>query len=463
MADVKLPQLGESVTEGTLGKWLKQVGESILKYEALVEITTDKVNAEVPSDFEGVLEEVFVTEGETVRVGTVICRIREIGDTSDPTGTPALVAVSDIHSTVPINSQARIDDDAVHASEHQIRPAAGGRYSPAVLKLADEHGIDLRLVSGSGEGGRITRKDILAYVNASHATSAMSSLVPGPASTTAPEAATPSTQSLATVHSSDSPDTAAKPVIAKIESGSVRNENTQSTLDADVTVINPSPVRKTIARRMVESKHTAPHAWTMVESDVTSLVNFRTGAKSEFKKKQGIDLTFMAFFIKAVVAGLKQYPMLNASWIDDQIHIKKRIHISIAVATDDALVVPVIHDADRLSIAGLAHAVNDLAARARSGRLTLADVQGGTFTVNNTGAFGSVLSQPIINTPQAAILSFESIVKRPVVIQDAIAIRSMMNLSLSLDHRILDGWVSGQFLQAIKQRLEGYGVDTVLY
>jgi 2-oxoisovalerate dehydrogenase E2 component (dihydrolipoyl transacylase) len=228
-------------------------------------------------------------------------------------------------------------------------------------------------------------------------------------------------------------------------------------------VLEPSPIRKTIARRMVESKHNAPHAWTMVEADVSELVAFRQRVKADFKRKEGVDLTYLPFFIKAVVEALKQYPMLNASWVDDKIHVHKRINISIAVATDDALVVPVIHNADRLSIAGLAHAVNELAAKARSGRLSLQDVQGGTFTVNNTGAFGSILSQPIINAPQAAILSVESIVKRAVVVNDAIAVRSMVNLCLSLDHRLLDGWVAGQFLKAVKERLQSFGNDTVLF
>jgi 2-oxoisovalerate dehydrogenase E2 component (dihydrolipoyl transacylase) len=220
-------------------------------------------------------------------------------------------------------------------------------------------------------------------------------------------------------------------------------------------VIEASGVRKTIARRMVESKHNAPHAWTMVEVDVTNLARFREKNKEAFKAKEGVSLTFLPFFIKAVVESLKEFPIINSTWQEDKIIIKKDINISIAVAANDALYVPVIKNADRQSILGIAHSINDLAKRARAGKLAPSDMSGGTFTVNNTGAFGSIQSMPIINAPQAAILSMESIVKKPVVMpDDSFAIRSMMNLCMSLDHRVLDGWVCGQFLAAVKKRLE---------
>lgn len=426
MADVKMPQLGESVTEGTIGKWLKQVGDSVAKYEALAEVITDKVNAEIPSDFDGVLSEIIVQEGETVAVGTIICRVAAAGEAGGAAAASAKAPASAPASTA-----------APATGAVSGRPAAqGGRFSPAVLRLADEHQVDLGQVTGTGEGGRITRKDVLAYVNsgaaAAPAAPAAPVSAPAPAAVPAPRAAAPSGVSAGTLADGDQ-------------------------------IINPSPVRKTIARRMVESKHNAPHAWTMVEADVTNLAAFRQSVKSGFKRNEGIDLTYLPFFIKAVAEALKQFPMLNSAWIDDQIHVRKNINLSIAVATDDALVVPVIKNADRLSIAGIAHAVNELAAKARSGKLSVDDMQGGSFTVNNTGAFGSILSQPIINMPQAAILSVESIVKRPVVVNDAIAIRHMVNLCLSLDHRVLDGWVSGQFLRAVKERLQSFGTDTVLY
>ncbi|OFW78226.1 MAG: branched-chain alpha-keto acid dehydrogenase subunit E2 [Alicyclobacillus sp. RIFOXYA1_FULL_53_8] len=446
MADIKLPQLGESVTEGTLGKWLKNVGDPVAKYEPLVEITTDKVNAEVPSDFEGVLQEILVQEGETVKVGTVICRVLEDSVPASVAPVASVVAASPAAATAANVPSANVS-------------LTGGRFSPAVLRLADEHQVDLKHVVGTGEGGRITRKDVLAFVESGSVQATASAAAGVQQSMTNPDnVESRSSRSM-------QPSGSAEPEmrVPATTGTSSRAADAGAVSTDDMTVIEPTAIRKTIARRMVESKHNAPHAWTMVEADVSQLVAFRTAAKKDFKRKEGLDLTFMPFFIKAVVEGLKQYPMLNSSWVNDQILMKHRINISIAVATDDALTVPVIHDADRLSIAGLAHATNELAARARAGRLTMADMQGGTFTVNNTGAFGSILSQPIINSPQAAILSFESIVKRPVVVNDAIAIRSMINLSLSLDHRVLDGWVAGQFLRAVKQRLESFGSDTVLY
>jgi 2-oxoisovalerate dehydrogenase E2 component (dihydrolipoyl transacylase) len=459
MPEVKMPQLGESVTEGTIGKWLKQVGDRVGKYEPLAEVVTDKVNAEIPSDFEGVLTEILVQEGETVKVGTVICRIQEDGEVPAGTATDAGGTASGETGAAPTSASVVTEDTGTVSAPQAADRQSRGRYSPAVLKLAQEHGVDLSQVTGTGEGGRITRKDVLRYLENRPAAGAVATTA-APAEPQQPVVAPTSASSPVATPASNRP--APTPAASAAPVAPVASVASQMGSDDEI-VIEPSPIRKTIARRMVESKHNAPHAWTMVEADVTELAKFRESVKADFKRKEGVDLTYLPFFIKAVVEALKQYPMLNAAWVDDTIRVKKRINISIAVATDDALVVPVIHDADRLSIAGLAHAVNDLAARARSGRLTIQDVQGGTFTVNNTGAFGSVLSQPIINAPQAAILSVESIVKRPVVVNDAIAIRHMVNLCLSLDHRLLDGWVAGQFLKAVKERLQSFGKDTVLY
>lgn len=219
-------------------------------------------------------------------------------------------------------------------------------------------------------------------------------------------------------------------------------------------------IRKTIAKRMLESKREIPHAWLMVECDVTNLVRYRDRIKEEFQKKEGVPLTYLPFFIKSVAEALKEFPVLNSQWADDRIIVKKAVHISLAVAADQALFVPVIKDADQQSISGLAKAVNELAKKTREGRLTAEDTTGGTFTVNNTGSFGSVLSAPIINPPQVAILSLEAIVKRPVVLDNQITVRDMMNICLSLDHRVLDGLVCGRFLQRVKQKMEGYGTDT---
>lgn len=455
MPDIKMPQLGESVTEGTIGKWLKAVGDSVTKYEPIAEVITDKVTAEVPSDFDGVMEELIVHEGDTVKVGTVICRIATEGDTAGDADAGATAETSGEVSDAPkVTEKPEISQGTAPRAREATASSSGslprGRFSPAVLRIAEENGVDLSLVEGTGEGGRITRKDVLAFVSSR-----------------------PSDQSRngAEIHSEGSSAPIQSESVSDAAMSSSRADSTRGTVilgaesaSSDDEWIDASPIRKTIARRMVESKHNAPHAWTMVESDVTPLVGFRTKVKGDFKRREGIDLTYLPFFIKAVVEAIKRYPIMNASWIDDKIVMHKHINISIAVATDDALVVPVIHDADRLSVAGLAHKVNELAAKARSNRLGMSDVQGGTFTVNNTGAFGSVLSQPIINSPQAAILSVESIVKRPVVLDnDAIAIRSMVNLCLSLDHRILDGWVAGQFLRAVRERLAAFDENTVLY
>ncbi|MED4570261.1 dihydrolipoamide acetyltransferase family protein, partial [Brevibacillus agri] len=336
------------------------------------------------------------------------------------------------------------------------RQAAGNdgtkqRYSPAVVMLSQQHGIDLSRVVGTGAGGRITRKDVQAIIDAGGQKPAepVAEAVAQPpvAATPAPAAATPA-------------PTAAPAPTAPAATPAPSVDIPVATGDQIVPV---TPIRRTIANRMVQSKHEAPHAWTMIEVDVTNLVNFRNQAKAEFAKKEGLNLTFLPFFIKAVVEALKEYPMINSTWANDKIIVKKDINISIAVATEDALYVPVIKDADQKSILGIAKAVDDLAARTRAGKLTMDDMTGGTFTVNNTGSFGSVLSQPIINSPQAAILSVESIVKRPVVINDMIAVRSMVNLCMSLDHRVLDGLICGRFLQSVKQKLESIGPDTKLY
>lgn len=447
MAEVKMPKLGESVTEGTLGKWLKQVGDSVYKYEPLVEVVTDKVNAEIPSDFEGVLTAILVQENETVQVGTLIATIEEAvsSNSASETVSPERVAQSEnMESVAPLASTTSANgtnttftNGVGRRSESSDAP----RYSPAVLKIAQERGIDLDKIVGTGMEGRVTRKDVLAYVpTATPSLVASASATPGPT----------------TDHIQPSLKQNEQPVQPLVQTSAQSPTNEEW--------VPVTAMRKTIASRMVQSKHQAPHAWMMIEVDVTPLVRLRERHKAEFKQREGVDLTYLPFFIKSAVEAIKEFPVINSTWAEDKIIIKKDVHISIAVATDQALVVPVIHHADRLNILGIASSVADLARRARAGKLTLADVQDGTFTVNNTGAFGSILSQPIINAPQAAILSVESIVRRPVVRDDdSIAIRSMVNLCLSLDHRILDGWVAGQFLRTIKKHLEGLNESTSLY
>ncbi|HET7627481.1 MAG TPA: dihydrolipoamide acetyltransferase family protein [Bacillales bacterium] len=405
---INMPQLGESVTEGTISKWLVKEGDSVKKYDPIAEVMTDKVNAEIPSSFTGTIKELVAGEGETLEVGELVAYIEVEG-----AATPA--------EDVPQSTQVREKPSETGGSE-----STGGdesmkkRYSPAVLRLAQENGIDLEQVEGTGRGGRITRKDVEKWLESGGA--------------------------------AKSEERVKQQVTSERQAPVSASQG-----DVEIPV---SGVRKAIAANMVKSKHEAPHAWMMVEVDVTDLVQLRNRVKGEFKQKEGYSLTFLPFFIKAVVEALQEFPQMNAMWAGDKIIRKKAINISVAVATDDALYVPVIHDADEKSIKGLAKSVHDLSGKVRGGRLGSADMEGGTFTVNNTGSFGSVLSTPIINHPQAAILSVEAIVKRPVIKDGMIAIRDIVNLCLSLDHRVLDGLVCGRFLASVKEKLETMNEDT---
>lgn len=424
---IKMPQLGESVTEGTISKWLVSVGDKVNKYDALAEVMTDKVNAEVPSSFTGVIKELIAEEGETYEVGQVILTIETEGGGSEAPEAPA-ASQAEEKAAPPAPSTDNAPAPAAAA------PVADGpkgvRYSPAVLKLSQEHGIDLNQVTGTGAGGRITRKDLTKIIESGNIPKAGAA---APAQAEAPKAA-PSAPAAPSKQAAPAPNV---PVVPG---------------DVEIPVTG---VRKAIAANMLRSKHEAPHAWTMMEMDVTNLVEYRNSIKGEFKKKEGFNLTFFAFFVKAVAQALKEFPQINSMWAGDKIVQKKDINISIAVATDDALFVPVIKNADEKTIKGIAREIGELAGKVRSGKLTSAEMQGGTFTVNNTGSFGSVQSMGIINYPQAAILQVESIVKRPVVMNNGmIAVRDMVNLCMSLDHRVLDGLVCGQFLQRIKEILE---------
>ncbi len=407
VSPIKMPQLGESVTEGTVDKWLKHEGDFVKRDEPIVEVVTDKVNAEIPSPFEGKLVKISVSEGETVRVGSVIAQI----ETAAPP--PAIAAAAPAKARVaPEAAAPRAPAPAVAA------PAAGAatdgaehiRLSPAVRKLAAEHSIDPASLRGSGLGGRVTRDDVLAAVGQGEA--AAPAQAPAPAS-------------------------APSRVDGKREE-----------------LVKLSVMRKSIAEHMVRSLATSPHAWTLQEIDVTSLVRYRDAEKDSFKARHGTALTYLPFVAQIVAEQLKQFPWLNSSWTDEGVVLKRYVNLGIAVAISDGLIVPVVKDADGLGFTDLVRVMNDLVERARNKQLKPDDVQGGTFTLNNTGATGSIASQPIINQPQAAILTTESIVKRAVVIDDAIAIRHMMNMCLSFDHRIIDGMMAGQFLSAIKKRLE---------
>lgn len=450
--------------EGTIGKWLKQPGDNIARYEPLVEVVTDKVTMEVPSPVDGALLKILAQEGETIPMGAPIAEVETAGgaaagaaaEKESVADSPADVPAVAVEPATPsasrigyLNTAATMvgptgggagdmaapdapPTPAVSPAAVTAAPAPAGpsipdlersangapRLSPAVRRLAREHSVDLSRIAGTGMGGRITRDDVLQYLESGAATAA----VVGPAAESVGPAA---------------------------ETG-------------DETHIALTPVRRMIAAAMARSVSQIPHAWSVTEVDVTNLVAARAALRLAFQQREGVDLTYLPFALRALTEALKENPTFNASWGEDKIILKRRLNIGLAVAAPGGLVVPVIPDADRLSLSGLAHAVADLTQRARQGKLTLADVQGGTFTLNNTGTLGSTVSQPIINHPQAAILTTEAIQKRPVVINDAIAIRSMMNLCLSFDHRINDGAEAGAFVQAIKGRLEGISPDARL-
>nr|WP_286182983.1 dihydrolipoamide acetyltransferase family protein [Bacillus sp. ISL-55] len=430
-----MPQLGESVTEGTISKWLVSVGDKVNKYDPLAEVMTDKVNAEVPSSFSGTIKELIAGEGDTLAVGEIICTIEIEGGASEEA--PAADAASS-------DSASASNASATPAQTPSADEASKARYSPAVLKLAQENNIDLSLVKGSGAGGRITRKDLKQMIESGNIPQAS-------VQTKTPKEAAKIETTLAQPAAQTQPAAQAQ-TIAPAPSVPV------SAGDIEIPVTG---VRKAIAANMLRSKHEAPHAWTMVEVDVTNLVEYRNGLKDDFKKKEGFNLTFFAFFVKAVAQALKEFPQINSMWAGDKIIQKKDINISIAVATDDALFVPVIKNADEKTIKGIGREINELAQKVRAGKLRSEDMQGGTFTVNNTGSFGSVQSMGIINYPQAAILQVESIVKRPVVMNNGmIAVRDMVNLCLSLDHRVLDGLVCGRFLARVKEILENTSKET---
>ncbi|MEB2280803.1 2-oxo acid dehydrogenase subunit E2 [Lysinibacillus xylanilyticus] len=433
--NITMPQLGESVTEGTIEKWLVKPGDTVKKYDPLAEVVTDKVNAEIPSSFEGVITELLVEEGQTLPVGAVVCSIEIAGDSELPPSPPpkkSAVSTAILNAGVQKKQETQQPTTATRASQKTVRQDKV-RYSPAVLRLAQEYEIALDKITGTGEGGRITRKDLMQLIEAGNVPTSL--------------VETPPTIDVAVPQS--------VPVVAPASQENTKLATSVQPIQVGDIEIPVTKVRRAIANNMVRSVHEVPHAWMMMEVDVTDLVTYRDSIKTEFKQKEGFNITYFAFFVKAVAQALKEFPMMNSMWAEDKIIQKHDINISIAVATDDALFVPVIKHADEKSIKGIAKEINELAVKVRAGKLTMDDIQGGTFTVNNTGAFGSVQSMGIINYPQAAILQVESIVKKPVVLPGGMfAARDIVNLCLSLDHRVLDGLVCGKFLNRVKEILE---------
>lgn len=406
---VLMPQLGESVMEGTISKWLKAVGDEIKEFEPLLEINTDKVDSEIPSPGDGIVLEILVEEGTVVSVGTVLAWIGEDGETIPEKGdaAPKIVETEDAE-VVPFPAQTT----NVNSPSEIPKPGRDkdlGFISPVVSKISQEQNIDLTQVTGTGQGGRITKKDVLSYL----------------------EEVKKTDPNLTTMESESSPAVPGK-------------------------LVPHSIVRRSIADHMVKSKHTSPHVSTVMEADLSAVVTHRQDHKDTFSR-DGVNLTFTAYFISAAIAGLKSYPIVNSSWLDDGIQIHQHINFGMATSLgEQGLIVPVIKNADQLSLLGLARKINDLALRARNNSLAPGEVQGGTFTITNHGTSGSLFATPIINQPQAAILGVGVIQKRVIVIDDAIAIRPMVYLTLTIDHRILDGAVADHYLSTVVESLQNW-------
>ncbi|MGE0543678.1 MAG: dihydrolipoamide acetyltransferase family protein, partial [Dehalococcoidia bacterium] len=426
----------------------------------------------LPSPFEGTLTQILVPEGETVPVGADLAVVEVAGAVPSPEPAVGEPSVAAIRPAGDGSQAGESPGEAVVPATVAAQPAAtrrngaesngtATRYSPAVLRLAAEHNLDLSQIQGTGMGGRVTRKDVALFIEQGpQAAMAATTAPPAPAIATTPSGAADAgiTEERELAESF----TEAPPRAVATQPEAARSATEVPPAGEDEEIIRPSPTRLTIARNMLKTAQTVPTAWMAVEVDVTGLVRLRGQQRDAFRAREGVDLTYLPFIVQTVTVALREHPMLNSEWRNDQVVLKKRINLGVAVGVEDGLIVPVIHNADRLSLTGLAHAINDLATHARAKKLKIEDVTGGTFTIDNTGVFGSLVSQPIINPPQAAILSTEAIIKRPVVLDDSIAVRSMMNLCISFDHRIIDGSHVGPFMQSIKRRLESLTADAPL-
>jgi pyruvate dehydrogenase E2 component (dihydrolipoamide acetyltransferase) len=432
MTDVIMPQMGESIAEGTVTKWLKQVGDHVKRDEPLFEISTDKVDAEIPSPAAGVLLEILVNEGDTVEINTVVARIGADGDVAKTEPAPA-----PDKQTEAVVAASEPDTPAAPPTPAPAVPAAAEpesarvKTSPVVRKIAEEHGVDVSLIGGTGAGGRVTKKDILEYIERSKAPSA------GPA----PAAVPAHTEGAAIAPTSPAaPPPQTRAVAFPAGEREVREKM--------------SIMRKKIAEHMVMSRQTSAHVQTWQECDMSNVTRRRSELKNQFER-EGIKLTYTSFIAEAVVRSLQAFPTVNASVEgEDTVVYHKDVNLGIAVALDWGLIVPVVKQAQQMNLLGLTTAIGDLAERARTKRLAVDEVQGGTFTITNPGVYGSLMGAPIINQPQVAILGVGVIKKRPVVIDDAIAIRPIMYLSLSFDHRLIDGAKAAKFLSHVVGELE---------
>src|SRR5687768_12357171 len=495
---IKMPQLGESVTEGTIERWLVKEGDTVEQYDPLFEVVTDKVNAEVPAEIAGKVTKIIVPDGETVAVGTPVAEIDADGagaeaateapapEAAAPAAAapaapeePAQPAQPDDTSGADAGQQAVAQQEqapstaqpeptpeaqpepepAEATSQPQAAEAApsgdgegAGRMTPAVRRLVREHGIDVAQLTGTGAGGRVTRDDVLAFIEKGSSAATESAPSPAAAPAAAPSAPAPAPQPAQPAAASAAPP-APSPAPASVPSAS-----------AGDTEVPLSQMRKAIARKMTQVKQTVPHAYTVIEVDMTNVVKWREANNMAFKAREGASLSYVAVVVKAATETLRKHPTVNSQFADDRIILKQAMNIGIAVAVDNGLIVPVIANPDQLSIAGVNARIRDVSSRAKAGKLRLDELQGGTFTVNNTGWFGSVSSMPIINAPEVAILSMEAIVKRPRVVdvdgEDVIAIRHMMNMTCSFDHRVLDGAQVGFFLADVRKFLEEWDANT---
>jgi pyruvate dehydrogenase E2 component (dihydrolipoamide acetyltransferase) len=440
--DIVMPQMGESIVEGTITKWLKKPGDKIQRDEPLFEISTDKVDAEIPAPASGVLQEIKVTEGTTVQVNTVVGTISSDGDGAAPAkAAPAAEKKSAPAPAAPkaeARPAAKAEPAAPAAQVHEDDEHA--RSSPLVRKIAREHNVNLSQVEGTGLGGRITKQDIQAFIEGRSGASPRESGGAGVSPVQPSEGARPAIQAASAP--------APRPTPAAIPGDLVSMTN----------------MRRIIAQRMIESRRTSAHVHCMFEVDMTRIVNLRNKLKSSFEQRNGARLTFMPFFVRAAIIGLQQFPIVNASMEGDGIRYHRHVNVGIAVALDWGLIVPVLKNADELNFLGLQRGITDLGERARNKKLKPEEVEGSTFTVTNPGQFGAVFGLPIINQPNSAIMGVGGITKMPLVVTDkdgadSIAIRSVVHLTLGYDHRIIDGAVADQFMAFVKRTLEGWSED----
>jgi len=447
-----MPKMGESIAEATIIHWLKNEGERVEKDEPIVEIATDKVDSEIPSTEAGILVKQLYKDGDVVKVGEPVAMINTEGGAFAvaPAPTAAPVATPVVEAPVAVETAVAAIENQIQAAQPAAEPlsnADGSRfYSPLVLNIARTEGVsmsELETVPGTGKEGRVTKSDILAYVANRGNVSQPAAVTAAPIAPAAPAAGAPAV-------SQNTP--------AKVE------VKTSFSLNPGDEVIEMDRVRKLIADHMVMSKHTSPHVTSFVEADVTNLVNWRNRVKDSFKKREGENITFTPIFIEAVAKAIKDFPMINVSVDGSNIIKRKNINVGMAVAQQNGnLIVPVIKNADTMNLLGLTRAVNELANRARIGKLTPDEIQGGTYTLTNVGSFGNVLGTPVINQPQVAIMAVGAIRKKPAVLEteygDVIAIRHMMYLSHSYDHRVVDGALGGMFVRRMADYLEQWDVN----